>query len=227
MEHLWKDSQEALKARQAEWESERSALYQELARLRLALKSAGVDAVVAPPLPPSNLAAALSPPGHRAAELRAAPAPSATDDNEPPKPTGESDEPGGVHEGGNSTAGVSQTHAASSAAATAGTANGDPGSEAAAVVATLDVTDPVHARELQASLLQPQGGPSSTTLAKRAAGFPVEDESSATNMVKTESAGFARSDVKGMSISSISSSMTSSIGRRLSLGRRPSREQID
>ena len=33
MEHLWKDAKATLQSRQAEWEGERSALFQELARL--------------------------------------------------------------------------------------------------------------------------------------------------------------------------------------------------
>ena len=60
MEQLWQDAKQQLQSRQAEWEGERSALYQELARLRMALKSAGVEASSVPPaLPPRNLASAI------------------------------------------------------------------------------------------------------------------------------------------------------------------------
>jgi hypothetical protein len=61
MEQLWQDSKRQLARRLGEWEVERSALYQELARLRVALKSAGLEVPTSPPpsFPPANLAAAL------------------------------------------------------------------------------------------------------------------------------------------------------------------------
>lgn len=62
MEHLWKDAKQQLVSRQQEWDAERTALYENIARLRIALKDAGGDAAAAgvpPSLPPTNLAAAL------------------------------------------------------------------------------------------------------------------------------------------------------------------------
>ena len=57
-EHLWRDGKLQLQQHMSEWESERTALYQELARLRRALANAGLDALP-PSRPPGNLAVAL------------------------------------------------------------------------------------------------------------------------------------------------------------------------
>ena len=58
MEHLWRDVKLQLQSRASEWELERSALYQELGKLRASLRSVGVQPVP-PSLPPTNLAVAL------------------------------------------------------------------------------------------------------------------------------------------------------------------------
>jgi len=57
-EHLWRDGKLQLQQHRSEWEMERTALYQELARLRRALSNAGLEPVP-PTRPPGNLAVAL------------------------------------------------------------------------------------------------------------------------------------------------------------------------
>ena len=57
-EHLWRDGQLVLQRHTSEWEVERTALYQEIAKLRRALSNAGLPPVP-PSMPPSNLAVAL------------------------------------------------------------------------------------------------------------------------------------------------------------------------
>lgn len=59
MEHLWRESKSQLQHRASEWDSERSSLYEELGRLRLALKTAGHEPLP-PTRPPANLAVALA-----------------------------------------------------------------------------------------------------------------------------------------------------------------------
>lgn len=128
MEHLWKDAKQQLENRKEEWETERSGLFQELARLRMALKAVGADTAVPPSQPPSNLAAALREEQTSAADETLA------EESEPPKPTG--GDPGGGENGGEAnssekggaaaTAAAAKSSAASSsaAAATRGTGTG-------------------------------------------------------------------------------------------------------
>ena len=58
MEHLWRDSKAQLEQRSKEWDLERAALYEELARLRVAIKHAGFEPGP-PALPPANITVAL------------------------------------------------------------------------------------------------------------------------------------------------------------------------
>ena len=59
MEHLWRDGKAQLLHRQGEWDAERAALYEELGRLRVALRNAGHEPIP-PSRPPVNLAFALA-----------------------------------------------------------------------------------------------------------------------------------------------------------------------